>query len=247
MDWLGQQLRFSVFAKEAWDPKTSDLWSKISTAEPELDEQKPRERARRRVGNYRDGVGLEIHEISPFRADIFFVARAAEPQGDENLGKVGAILEEALSAVQKLLPHVPFEVTRVAVGAILLFPVEDRTTGYRQILSEVHSLRFDPDTDLSDLFFQLNRPRPSSVVSGVSINRLMKYSVMAIKTVRFDLSLGESTRQVEPQPRHYCRLELDLNTAPIPSGQTLDKAKLIPIFEELTREAIVIAAQGEPT
>jgi hypothetical protein len=70
---------------------------------------------------------------------------------------------------------------------------------------------------------------------------------MAIKTVRFDLSLGESTRQVEPQPRHYCRLELDLNTAPIPSGQTLDKAKLIPIFEELTREAIVIAAQGEPT
>ncbi len=101
----------------------------------------------------------------------------------------------------------------------------------------------DPDGS-SDLFYQINRPRPSATpIEGLRINRLTKWSVQIAQ--RLTVTLGPDgvvARTIGEE--QACRLELDINTAPTFSG-------MLPVehLEQLLREMIdlgrEIAQQGD--
>src|SRR5436190_1193852 len=73
-------------------------------------------------------------------------------------------------------------ITRLAFGAVLAQPTEDRHSGYVQIAKYLPSIRLDVDGS-SDFLFQINRPRPSRVgIENLLINRLARWSVLIFKT-----------------------------------------------------------------
>lgn len=112
------------------------------------------------------------------------------------------------------------------------------------------SLGFEAKDDVSDLLFQINRSRPSAVDANIRLNRLMKWSVAAIQPLTVTLTGGDdgakATSTALSPARHFCRLELDLNTGEDgvdPTGIELEKN--VPLFDELLNIVREIKAKGE--
>jgi hypothetical protein len=126
---------------------------------------------------------------------------------------------------------------RLAFGAALYLPVKDRREAYHQLAKYLRCVPGYSDDD-GDFLYQYNRRRRSSVVPEVKINRLSKWTW---------IPLGEVTvkdgKLMEPA-ESACLLELDINTMPEFQG-TLPHDRYVPLFEEMVRLAVEIAARGD--
>jgi hypothetical protein len=126
---------------------------------------------------------------------------------------------------------------RLAFGAALYLPVKDRREAYHQLAKYLRCVPEYSDDD-GDFLYQYNRRRRSSVVPEVKINRLSKWTW---------IPLGEVTvkdgKLMEPA-ESACLLELDINTMPEFQG-TLPHDRYVPLFEEMVRLAVEIAARGD--
>jgi len=119
---------------------------------------------------------------------------------------------------------------RLAFGAVLTRPVDDLLTGYRQISDYLPFVQLDPESS-SDFSYQINRPRNSTVISGLRINRFSRWSVARVFASTFDTQIG-------------CRVELDINTAQEFQGE-LPQEKLPVIIQELVDLGKEIAENGD--
>lgn len=139
-------------------------------------------------------------------------------------------------------------VNRLAVGAILLQPVENRQAGYRKLGAYLHSLKLDSES--SDFLYQINRPRESLTgITDLRINRLCKWSVALLGEVSVSLSflpkdLKPVKGSIEGQGHYACRLELDVNTSQ-EHEQEFSRDRLHVIFNELVDQAQEISEKGD--
>jgi hypothetical protein len=132
---------------------------------------------------------------------------------------------------------------RLAFGAVLLQPVDGLAEGYR-LLSSYVQLQIDPE-NTSDLLYQINRRRVSSSgITGLTINRLAKWSVLRLQRNLFMLSPGSPVQSHTQSEAFACRLELDINTAPEFEGE-LPQAELPSLIQELVEMGREIAEQGD--
>ena len=132
---------------------------------------------------------------------------------------------------------------------MLLEPVENREKGYLRITDYVPSVKIDPQRS-EDFLYQINRPRESTVIKGMRLNRLSKWSVASFLPVRFSIGMPQS----QPgQPLFYshggtpamaCRAEFDLSTA---TGiqHELPHDMLQSIFNELVALGSEMAQYGD--
>jgi len=138
---------------------------------------------------------------------------------------------------------------RLAYGAVLLEPVENREKGYLRVAEYVPAVKIDP-LGSEDFLYQINRPRESTTVKGMRLNRLSKWSVASFQPVRFSIGIPQSQPR---QPLVYshggtlamaCRAEFDLSTA---AGiqQELPHDMLPRIFNELVALGSEIAQYGD--
>jgi hypothetical protein len=131
-------------------------------------------------------------------------------------------------------------IRRMAVGAVLLLPVGGRKEGYEQLQPYLSSVTIDP-VNSSDFVYRVNRKRASQLgISGLSINRLGQWNTVVTKllgplTVPPDATLPEN---------HFCRIELDINTAP-EYPDVLPEERLGDILSELVAAAKEIILQGD--
>lgn len=245
--WNGQLLRLSLFSP-SFDPVApSTLWQDVVGAEPEQDEVRPRERVRRQFGNLDETFGLELQILADRL--IWFIGPRIVEEGPPQLdfGPADTGLSKFSDLFRPWLLKLTRPFSRVGIGSILLLPVNDRQAGYAKILELAPSLRFDVKDDVSDLLFQINRPKASLVDPDIRLNRLMKFSVSVVQNLAFAISTGGDSKTIPSAPaRHFCRVELDINTSPDPVNPTsVAPSKNVPLFDELLGITREIAAKGE--
>jgi hypothetical protein len=123
----------------------------------------------------------------------------------------------------------------------LLRPVEDEKAGYRQLST---FLPFELDPDSSDFSYQINRPRPSQALDDLEINRLCKWSVARIRSLRLTLGSGSPIAEAV-DVLTACRLEFDVNTSPKWGQKPLPSEALPALLDELHHLGQEIATEGD--
>jgi hypothetical protein len=135
---------------------------------------------------------------------------------------------------------------RIAFGAILRLPVNDRIFGYQKLASYLHHVDLDP-VGSTEFLYQINRPRKSkSGVENLSINRLSKWSVAFTQQATYTVQDPQAAQfqLTGLQKDIHCRLELDINTVPDIEGDFAAKDAQ-QIFNELVDLGREIATNGD--
>lgn len=169
------------------------------------------------------------------RADMLLVPKAMELSAVPrmSLGPVVAFAEPFVDAATRFLESIE-AVHRVAFAIVAEIPVESRQQGYRLLQALLSKVTIDADHS-SELFYQINRPRPSGVIPGLSLNRLSRWNVIKGKMVSQNKLNAEYTA---------CRVEVDINSsegleAPLPAD------RVAALFVEMAALANEILAEGD--
>jgi hypothetical protein len=243
--WHVGSTRVTAFTAEPTRAEGLSWWIDLVGYPPETVASRPRAGLHQEEGEF-EGRRLSL-QVQPERIDwnLAPVVKITEeePASLPLAGPFPEVLGSLLKIATRWLPVAP-PITRLAFGAVLAQPVEDRRTGYVQIAKYLHSLTLDPDGS-SDFLYQINRPRPSKVgVEGLRVNRLSKWSVLLFQ--RFSVTLGKTaiTTVGLASGDSACRLEVDINTAPEFEG-VLPVDRLSAILQELVDLGREIAEKGD--
>jgi len=154
-------------------------------------------------------------------------------------------LPEALDLYRRFflswLAHAP-SCKRVAFGCVLTRAAESREAGYRWISNLLPAITLDPKGS-SDFSYSINRPRQStSGIEGLNINRLSKWSVARLRSMRLQQATGEEP--LSAPELFACRVELDVNSVP-EFPVELSSSQLESLIHELIELGIEIALKGD--
>lgn len=253
-DWEVDHLRFTSFYRgevpqahvEGWWREIADSEERsVSLRPPDLMEHGP-------VGD--DELALQWQGALK-RVDWRLHQHKDEtsPPAILSLGNLEAALERFTVFTDKWLasPTCP-QSWRLALGAVLLLPVDTREEGYR-ILEPLlkDTVKLDP-AGSSEFTYSINRRCKSSTIEGLQINRLGKWFVWVWQTkkieVRGILQDGSPTPIVQQSDlgpkRLACRVDLDINTMPEYEGE-FDTQAQRDILEELRALAVEMAERGD--
>ena len=232
--WQAESVRLTAFAREI--PVEAN-WETVAGEPPDLRTEQPKARQVEESGAFEDGQLTLVKQAA--RADWQF-GKLRDIPGAPPLRELPETLQQFRIVPDRWLARVP-SINRLALGAILLFPVGTRAEGYLALHPYFRTLRPDPDAS-EDLLYQVNRPTTSSVLPSLKLNRIMKWSVNQRRSVQIVIS-AQGPSAVE-RNTFDCRLELDLSTD---AAQTnaLPETVLRPLWDELASVAIAVAERGE--
>jgi hypothetical protein len=235
LTWEAESARITVFYPDGL--LRAGSWQLLTKAEPvtaALDRKTQRVEER---GLYADECVSFLG--TPGRVD-WVVTDATTLEGGDPGAPPTMKMAEALGAARQVA-HGWFasadNVVRIAAGLVLTAPVPNRVEGYHAIATYLHSLKLDPASQ--DLLYQINRPRQSSSIGDLQVNRLSRWMVQVRQ--RFQIS-GDlmNTRPLEPE--YVCRLELDISTV---GHRPLASDKLASLWDELSTICTEIAEKGD--
>lgn len=240
--WGVETVRLTVFVLEP-SPIDVTWWERLLSEPPETRVSRPREGAHRDEGAFQKGK--LVLNIAPLRIDWLYTIGANSSEQD--LPILGPFSETELpfyEVMYKWLSMCP-PIKRIALGAVLFQAASSRPAGYTQIANYLPHVQLDPDGML-DFVYQINRPRVSSTIPSLSINRLSKWSVGQIQRLHVELNSEGKVASSTPSHKaiHTCRLELDINTSQN-FTKPIDKGNLLPLFKELTMLGEEIARKGD--
>jgi hypothetical protein len=107
---------------------------------------------------------------------------------------------------------------RLAFGAILSLPTEDKLGGYRILEAGTRDLGLHLPDDASDFMLQINRPVASRRgPKGLTLNRLAKWSVSLTAPLWFTFTVSPESKEPKAtalggEAGFALRLELDFST-----------------------------------
>jgi len=241
--WITESLRGTAFGDISIDD-AKGWWSQYADVEPEAEITKAK------AGQYSAHSefmgGILILEVTPGRVDWHL--RSKPPEENEevefpNFGPIEGPLEK-FSEIVKAWSANASGLQRMAFGAVLLWPTEDRLGGYQAVQSMLPAVQIDVENS-ADFFYQINRPRPTKTgIDGLILNRLCKWSVLRVFGGRYRLDSDKSLISTGMTERFAVRLELDMNTSPdvldvLPVDRQAD------IFDELIGLGLEISSNGD--
>jgi hypothetical protein len=239
--WQAENLRLTAFINPAERIDPSTWWECLVGEAPETKLQKPKTGEQEEKGRFKKGY-LAL-QVQPTRIDWRFSSVLEQEKLLEAFPTLGSFPEALRSFVElmtKWLKMCP-PIDRLAFGALLVLPVEDKRTGYRQ-LSALLPLEVDAEGS-SDFTYSINRPRPSkSGIPNLKINRLSKWAFVVLRLAA--VSVGRHVGHAPYDGPSACRLELDINTAAEFEGE-LPQEHILRIFDELVDLGQEIASKGD--
>ena len=236
--WQTNTLRLTSF-HDVIDP------TPFETVYKDVVGQEPDNSIKRREGFQAEGmlndglIALSVPTMSvPKRIDWLYTT----PEDGSTVGGFTETLISFKKIISSWLSKCP-AVKRLALGVIVILPVADKESGYRQLAPYLPSLTIEA-VGSSDLLYQINRPRDSKLsIAGLTINRLSKWQVSITNRVQFGLSGGAPQALMESSSVR-CQVELDINTSPQVQG-SLPSEQLIAIVDELEHLALEILQNGD--
>jgi len=219
-EWAAQVLRVTLFPASWERPDDLGWWAQMTGEEPESETLKRRQGILQESGPLEDGQ-LAL-SIQPTRIDLLFASKTTdytEKEGEDGTPPTLGQFQQALAAFLKAvknwfaLESCP-AAERLAFGAVLLRPVENRSQGYTLLNAFLPYVQLDPDGS-SNLLYRINRRRPLKMdIPALQVNRLSAWSVMKWQTGQAAIQGLEITKHVPIEEGCACRLELDINTVP---------------------------------
>ena len=182
--------------------------------------------------------------MQPGRIDFIFSSIENNTINTGNIKTLGLfddVIKIFLTPIQEWnnLDSAPIS-RRIAFGALLIQNVENKKRSYEKLSSYLPYVKLDVEKS-SDFFYQINRPRESLVVEGLSINRLSKWSAIQQQLVSVELISG--SRQIS-DPSYACQLELDINTSQ-KRDVDIDREVEYELFRELMEFGKEISVEGD--
>lgn len=236
MQWLAESLRVSMFLKESAYDSSSNWWTEATGKTPDEVLTKTSPQFLRVSGVILDGKSNFILERKAERIDWHLVPIFTKEQieaGLPNVGNFDEVIPEFITLITKWLENSP-ELSRVALGSILLQPVENIQSGYKNLIPLMPSVHIDP-IGSSDFSYTINRPRSIEIIGEtISVNRMSKWNVAQLALI----DISQTLHGPKDVGLTAIRLELDINTSATYKGViTKDKLKyLLDTFVILAKE-----------
>lgn len=208
--WNAESLRLTVFTSMPIDVLVVQAWwEAVGGSRPEAVNSKPNLGISSVEGAW--GDGRLVCTSAPGRIDWHYVPSFKDDvPGRDDLGPYLEVEDNFFVAISKWLSGVE-HVSRLAYGATLRIYVEDKVAGYTTLQPYLEAVSLDIENS-SEFLYQINRPRTSAAVPGLAVNRLSKWAVAASMAMLLPAN-PQAHEPFIPQPKTYCRLELDINTA----------------------------------
>lgn len=244
--WKAESLRLTTFLTPSAQPKGDDWFASIAGAQPETRTEKPSLGQLVDVGAFEDST-LTL-SVQAGRIDWFLGPSQSTIQDGavaiKSVGSFPGVLDVFSRPMLKWLSKCP-PVLRLAYGAVLLEPVENKELGYERLGGSLPSVRVDAK-ESEDFFYQINRPRTLSANRGhLKINRLSKWSVSSFQLFSAAIAPDMKVPYQHLGPKTLaCRLELDISTR-AENQVELPHQELPEIFRELAVLGTEIAEKGD--
>ena len=183
-------------------------------------------------------------QVESQRGQIHWRAFSAtpNPDGPVNIGPLASAIPPFCAKMSQWLgTHCP-SANRIAFGANLML----QTGSLQEACAHLDGML--PDVSVAadggrDFMYRINRRRESRYADGVEINRLATWSTVEGVDLEVVIVAGvPSARQANV--RHFCRLELDINTVSVPDRE-IPREALPDVFGELVNAASEIAEKGD--
>ncbi len=237
--WPTEHLRMTVFSdSERPFENARGWWESIVGSQPSNVNEEPqsgtvqlqKEDGRSILHMYADGARMDFRQL-------FLLPNSQQEVGPPFLEATKPFVQLVKSWLGKRPLN---KIQRMAFGSSVLRRCS-RIEDCRDVLSAYVPLLDEPSSDLRDFLHQTNRWRASRVVTGLDINRLVKWSVRRVNRVSIDASTGKGsglTTEFDP------RLEVDINSFP-EHADLLKPHRLELLFGEFVDLAELFHAKGE--
>ena len=241
--WQSQVLRLTAFPLQVLPSLEQSWWNDLVGEPPENSVSQPRKPMREDEGSFERGT-LTL-KVGPKRIDWLYTARLHPEEETEeipNTGNLPGPVERFLDLMRQWLPACP-ATKRLAFGAVLVQPVDNRASGYDLLNKYLHCVEVDGDS--TDLLYRINRPRDSaSGITALRVNRLSSWSVMKVQRALCEISADEAIHEKIGPESFACRLELDMNTQPEFENE-LPREHMPQLLDELINLGLEIASKGD--
>jgi hypothetical protein len=245
IEWLAEHLRVSLFSSAAVQITEED-WRAV-TGQSEAETRQAIVGGRVFSGRYDSGV-LNLSgansRIDIVLAPLVATDLAAEPQFP-SVGPWEVMHEKFLKFTHTWIESTKFPIIRIAFGAVLNHPTAERNAAYDLLKGMVTTVRVDPDR-MRELSYRVNWRTESSVVRGMTINRITNWSAVLIVVSHIPLQPPPSVAPSSIPSLHGARLEID-NSTDAARTEPFQPKQLIPILKELISYASETAQKGDPT
>ena len=239
----------TAFVMQGSDFDPQPWWESVAKELAEQQSFSPRQKVSRYEGRWKKGK-LALLSM-PSRIDWWYSEIELQDQtqavGQEVMlgrwAEVETLFSESMRGWLKSSPPL----SRLAFGAVLNSPIEDRESGYRRLQSLLPSVKIDPKGS-RDLLYQINRPRKSALgLFPEPLNRLSTWSVLRRSAVALELTTSDERTSASTNvstSTELCRLILDMST-PSEHTSAIPKDQLGNVLSELSKMAAEIATKGD--
>lgn len=234
--WKSETMRLTIFPSAPFHRR--DWWFEILGERADEEKNAPKSGLFQQLGEYKEH-NLVI-STQPDRIDLIWTAVLRDTFTHPVMGTFHECLSDFSELSKKLISLCP-SATRIAFGPVLLSPVVGQQEGYGQLI-RLLNLNLDL-ADASEFLLQINRPRKSSKIDKVKINRLASWSVMKLQKLELQ---GESVKGYPEEECLYAsRLQLDINNAPSMLSNELSVVLMENLFDEFRALAVEISEKGD--
>lgn len=240
IEWKVQTLRLTVFPSGSTVISEVNWWESLLGQPPDSQTSKPKTGLFSQEGVFESGK-LTLN-VQPGRIDWLWTTNESQEEQIPILGPLSTTLDNFSAIMTQWLEKMCPPVRRLAIGGILLDPVENKQIGYKHLTEYLPYVKLDPERSF-DFTYRINRPRNSTVMKDLTINRLTNWLVAMWKVNQ--MALAPDQLQYIPGPEfHACRLDLDMSTQ-TDYLESLPQESLVNLFRELISLGTEIATRGD--
>lgn len=244
LEWQVESLRLTAFViGGVHDPKQADAWWNSTVGQqPEMDQHNRTNGLDQLAGKIFDGTCSLTLASQPGRVDwILSAAPSSELAGFPTMNCLEDVLHKFKALLDSWVAVSP-KLNRMAFGAVLRMPVENKEQGYVRIASLLPAIKLDAKGS-SEFSYSINRPRKLKSDTELTINRLSHWAVVQIRSIVLPV-IGFVPQQSITPEIIACRLEIDISTD-AERQVALETDKLPALFKELTEQTKEIATLGD--
>lgn len=239
--WLTDGIRITTFPAPGVTVNPETWWRTVVGSDPESRTSKPAIRELLEQGPFASGMlHLVVNPLGVSQWHLQPAAPTELPQGIISAGPLEERAAEFLDLVKRWSPLSP-PANRVACGVIALLPVSSHEEGYERLASLLSTVKIDPGGSF-DFNYKINRPRLSTVLPQVKLNRLAAWSLLKYRV--FAAPPGVEGQASFVNEFYACRTELDINIAPEFHG-TVPSDRIFDLYMELWSLAVEILEGGD--
>lgn len=239
INWLAESFRATAFYVSAVKERSLD-WKSFTESDPTQRSEDLSRGLYRESGPFRDAL-LTVTQQS-HRIDFLWAADPSKPPKMEPWFDIGLYRDRAdkfTQVARRWIGLIP-AARRVGFGLIAISEAKDYRDAIRILMPLLPGIEFDPQND-SDIFWQINRPRPSSTIEGLVINRLSKWQIVQGRQLMVEE--GNSPVPIGPT-REIVRVELDISTNAEHEG-SLARDSLPQLIDEMATAAHEFLEKGD--